>query len=163
MRLNELGDNEGATQPRKRIGRGIGSGTGKTSGKGHKGQKARSGGASRYFEGGQMPIYRRLPKRGFKNHGRADYVVINLDALQRAVDSGKIDPSKTVDADSLVASGVLRRSRDGVRVMARGELKTALTFDVAGASKAAIAAIEKAGGKVSISGGAPTQADTNEG
>lgn len=163
MRLNELRDNEGATKPRKRIGRGIASGTGKTSGKGHKGQKARSGGASRYFEGGQMPIYRRLPKRGFKNPNRADYVVINLDALQRAVDAGKLDVSAVIDAEALVAAKVLRRARDGVRVMGRGELTTALSLHVAGASKSAIAGVEKAGGTLSMTGGAPVVADTNEG
>lgn len=161
MRLNELRDNDGARKPRKRIGRGIGSGTGKTSGKGHKGQKARSGGASRYFEGGQMPIYRRLPKRGFKNPGRADYSVINLDTLQKAVDAGKLDASATIDADALVKSGVLRRSRDGVRVMARGEVTSALTLEVAGASKAAVEAVAKAGGKLQIQG-APA-AQTSEG
>ena len=154
MRLNELRDNAGAKAPRKRIGRGIGSGTGKTSGKGHKGQKSRSGGASRYFEGGQMPIYRRLPKRGFKNPGRADYAVINLDTLQRAVDAGKLDSSATIDADVLVKAKVLRRAKDGVRVMARGELKAALTLDVAGASKAAIEAVAKAGGKLNVTGSA---------
>lgn len=163
MRLNELRDNDGATKPRKRIGRGIASGTGKTSGKGHKGQKARSGGASRYFEGGQTPIYRRLPKRGFKNPNRADYVVINLDALQRAVDAGKLDVAAVVDAEALVAAKVLRRSRDGVRVMGRGELTAALSLHVAGASKSAIAAVEKAGGTLSMTGGAPVVADTNEG
>ena len=160
MRLNELRDNEGARKTRKRIGRGIASGTGKTSGKGHKGQKARSGGASRYFEGGQMPIYRRLPKRGFKNPGRADYAIVNLDTLQRAVDSGKLAAGASVDADVLVKTGVLRRSKDGVRVMARGELTAALNLEVAGASKAAIEAVEKAGGKLTVSGGA---AASNEG
>lgn len=152
MRLNELSDNEGARRPRKRIGRGIGSGTGKTSGKGHKGQKSRSGGAKRYFEGGQMPIYRRLPKRGFKNPNRASYAVVNLDVLQRAIDAGKLDAGATIDAEALAKAGVVRRVLDGVRVMARGEVTGALTIEVAGASQAAIAAIEKAGGKITVLG-----------
>ena len=152
MRLNELSDNSGARKPRKRVGRGIGSGTGKTSGKGHKGQKARSGVAVTTFEGGQMPIYRRLPKRGFKNPGRANYALINLDRLQAAIDDGKIDPSVTIDGDLLVKSGVLRRSLDGVRLLGRGEIKQALTIEVVGASKSAVDAVEKAGGKLVVAG-----------
>ena len=157
MRLNELSDNPGAKPKRKRIGRGIGSGVGKTSGKGHKGAKARrSNPKPRYFEGGQMPIYRRLPKRGFKNPTRADYVEVNLDRVQGAIDAGKLDPRATVDGPALVAAGVLRRVRDGVRLLARGELKVAVEFEVVGASRAAMMAVEKAGGKVMVLGGAET-------
>ena len=154
MRLNELRDNPDASKDRKRVGRGMGSGTGKTCGKGHKGQKSRSGGASRYFEGGQMPIYRRLPKRGFKNPFRSDFAEINLDTLQQAVDAGKLDGSVAVDADSLVKAGVVRRARDGVRLLGRGELTAALTIEVVGASARAVAAVEKAGGKVVVLGAA---------
>jgi large subunit ribosomal protein L15 len=153
MRLNEISDNVGATKPRKRVGRGIGSGTGKTSGKGHKGQKARSGG-QRFvgFEGGQMPLYRRLPKRGFKNPFRNEYVVINLGALQRAVEQGRLDASRTVDELAMQAAGLFSRRRDGVRLLAKGELTAALTIQVTGASKAAIAAVEKVGGSISFTG-----------
>lgn len=154
MRLNELSDNEGAKHARKRLGRGIGSGTGKTSGKGHKGAKARrSNPKPRSFEGGQMPIYRRLPKRGFKNPTRADYVVVNLDRIQKAIDAGKLDASATIDGARLIEAGVLRRGLDGVRLLARGELTAAVTLEVVGASAAAIAAVEKAGGKVHVLGG----------
>jgi large subunit ribosomal protein L15 len=153
MRLNELSDNPGAKRTRKRLGRGIGSGVGKTSGKGHKGAKARTSNPKpRYFEGGQMPIYRRLPKRGFKNPARADYAVVNLDRLQAAVDAGKLGTGETVDGQKLVEAGVLRRTLDGVRLLGRGELKVAVTIEVAGASQAAIAAVEKAGGKVIVLG-----------
>jgi large subunit ribosomal protein L15 len=154
MRLNELSDNPGAKQARKRLGRGIGSGLGKTSGKGHKGAKARSSNPKpRYFEGGQMPIYRRLPKRGFKNPTRPDYVVVNLDRIQAAIDAGKLDVSGTIDAARLIEAGLVRRSLDGVRLLARGELKAAITLELAGASKAAIDAVNKAGGKVVVLGG----------
>ncbi len=152
MKLNELSPAAGSTKARKRVGRGIGSGLGKTSGSGHKGQRARSGTATRNFEGGQMPIYRRLPKRGFKNHGRPDYAEVNLDRLQAAIDAGKLDAAATVDTEALLKSGVIRRARDGVRLLARGELKSALTLEVAGASKAAVEAVEKAGGKVVMPG-----------
>lgn len=150
MKLNEIRDNAGATHSRKRLGRGIGSGLGKTSGKGHKGQKARSGG-QRFvgFEGGQMPLYRRLPKRGFKNPFRQNFVVINIGALQQAVDRGRIDPAQTVDETTMLAAGLFRRRRDGVRLLAKGELTAALRVHVTGASKAAVAAVEKAGGSVS--------------
>lgn len=154
MQLNELRDNDGSRRAPKRLGRGIGSGTGKTSGKGHKGQKARSGGASRYFEGGQMPIYRRLPKRGFKNPGRLRFAVINLDTLEMAIETGKIEVGGTVDADLLVKVGVVRRALDGLRLLGRGELSKPVTIEVAGASASAVAAVEKVGGKVVISGGA---------
>lgn len=152
MRLNELADNPGARKKSKRLGRGIGSGKGKTAGKGHKGQKARSGGAVRTFEGGQMPIYMRLPKRGFKNPLRAEHVLLNLSSLQAAIDAGKLDPAKTIDAATLVESRVLRRARDGVRLLGRGEISHAVTIEVSGASKKAVAAIEEAGGRVLIAG-----------
>lgn len=151
MRLNDLRDNPGARSPRKRVGRGIGSGTGKTSGKGHKGQKARSGGTVRPgFEGGQMPLYRRLPKRGFKNPMRKEFVVVNLGMIQRAVESGKIDPAASVDEATLQAAGLFRRRRDGVRLLAKGSITHKLSLKVTGASKAAIEAIQKAGGTVSL-------------
>lgn len=158
MKLNELSDNDGARSSRKRLGRGIGSGLGKTSGKGHKGAKARAGGVKPpYFEGGQTPLYRRLPKRGFKNVNRADYVVINLDTLQSAVEAGKLDVGQTVDAAALVTAGIVSNPRDGVRLLGRGELSKALTIEVVGASASAIAAVEKAGGKVTVLGGAAAQ------
>ena len=154
MKLNELRDNPGARSATKRLGRGIGSGLGKTSGKGHKGAKARkSNNKPRYFEGGQMPIYRRLPKRGFKNPSRADYVVVNTGRLQAAIDAGRIDAGQTVDAAVLVAAGLLRRPLDGVRLLGKGELTAAVTVEVVGASASAVAMVEKAGGKVIVLGG----------
>jgi len=150
MKLNQLSDNPQARQDRKRIGRGIGSGTGKTSGRGHKGQKSRSGVSIKGFEGGQMPLHRRLPKRGFKNIFRKDFVVINLDRLQAVIDAGKLDPKKPVDAATLQAAGVFKNTRDGVRLLAKGALKTKVDITVAGASKAAAAAIEKAGGSLTL-------------
>lgn len=154
MKLNELRDNEGATKSRTRVGRGIGSGKGKTAARGQKGQKSRSGVSINGFEGGQMPIYRRLPKRGFKNPFRKDYVVVNLDLVQRAADAGKFKDGDTVNADSLKQAGLVTNPRDGVRLLAKGEIKTKLTFEVAGASKAAVEAVEKAGGKVVVPGAA---------
>jgi len=151
MKLNEVKDNDGATKNAKRVGRGIGSGTGKTSGSGHKGQKARSGVSINGFEGGQMPIHRRLPKRGFTNIFRKKYVEVNLGRMQAAIDSGKLDAGKPVDAAALVNAGVISKARDGVRILAKGKLKAKkLEIHAAGASKAAIAAIEAAGGKVVI-------------
>jgi large subunit ribosomal protein L15 len=150
MELNNLSDNPGARQSRKRVGRGEGSGMGKTSTKGQKGQKSRSGVAIKGFEGGQMPLYRRVPKRGFNNIFRKDYVAVNLGRLQQAVDAKKLDPKKTVDGAALVESGVVRRLKDGVRLLGNGELKAALTIEVAGASKTAIAAVEAAGGKITL-------------
>ncbi len=148
MKLNELSDRPGARQAPKRVGRGIGSGTAKTSGRGHKGQKSRSGVAIKGFEGGQMPIYRRLPKRGFSNHRFAKiYEVVNLDRLQLAIDEGRIDAKKPVDRAALIAAGLVRKQRDdGVRLLGRGELKAKLDITVDGASRSAIAAVEKAGG-----------------
>jgi large subunit ribosomal protein L15 len=148
MKLNELAPAPGARQARKRLGRGIGSGTGKTAGRGHKGQRARSGSATRTFEGGQMPIYRRLPKRGFKNPFRTEFAPVNLDRLQAAVDAGRIDLGKTVDLAALRAAGLVNKHLHGVRLLARGELSAALTIEIHSASKAAIAAVEKAGGKL---------------
>ena len=150
MKLNELRDNEGATHSKKRLGRGIGSGSGKTAGRGVKGQKARSGVAINGFEGGQMPLYRRLPKRGFKNVSSKSYVTVSLARLQAAVDAGKLDAKSTVDAAALIKAGVIRRAKDGVRVLSDGELKAKLALDVAGASKAAVEKIEKAGGSLKL-------------
>jgi large subunit ribosomal protein L15 len=148
MKLNEIRDNPGAHHKYKRIGRGIGSGKGKTSGRGGKGQTARTGVALNGFEGGQTPLHRRLPKRGFTNIFRAEYHVVNLGRLQQAVDDGRLSAEATVDGPALLAAGLLRRVRHGVRLLAKGELKTALTISVAGASKAAVEAVERAGGKV---------------
>lgn len=149
MKLNELRDNPGASKPRMRIGRGIGSGKGKTGGRGVKGQKSRTGVSINGFEGGQMPIYRRLPKRGFTNAPfKKTYVAVNLDRIQAAVDAGKIEQGATVTAQSLREVGVVKNTKDGVRLLGNGDIKVGLTFEVAGASKAAIAAVEKAGGKV---------------
>ena len=149
MKLNEISDNPGSTKNRKRVGRGIGSGTGKTSGSGHKGQKARSGVSINGFEGGQMPIHRRLPKRGFTNIFRKQYVEVNLGRLQAAIDAGKLDAKKPVDSAALVGAGVISKARDGVRILAKGEL-TAKNVEIhaMGASKAAIAAVEASGGKI---------------
>ncbi len=160
MKLNEIKDADGATKSRKRVGRGIGSGSGKTAGRGVKGQKARSGVAINGFEGGQMPIYRRLPKRGFTNIFSSDFNVVSLGRIQAAVDAGKLDAKKTVDAEALKAAGVIRRVKDGVRVLADGDLKAKLTLEVAGASKSALEKIEKAGGSAKLlSAAAETEAD----
>jgi large subunit ribosomal protein L15 len=150
MKLSDIADNAGSRKKRMRVGRGIGSGKGKTSGRGGKGQTARSGVRIKGFEGGQMPLHRRLPKRGFNNIFRLEFVEINLDRLQQAIDAKLLDAKDTVTAESLVKAGVLRRSRDGVRLLGRGELKAKLTIEVHGASKSAIAAVEKAGGSVKI-------------
>ncbi len=158
MKLNELADKAGATKDRMRVGRGIGSGKGKTAGRGVKGQKARSGVAIKGFEGGQMPLHRRLPKRGFTNIFAKDYNEVGLDRVQRAIDAGKLDGKAPVTAAALAAAGVIRRERDGVRLLAKGEITAKVVFAVAGASTAAIAAVEKAGGTVKIAGA--TAADT---
>jgi large subunit ribosomal protein L15 len=150
MKLNELHENPGARRPRKRIGRGIGSGTGKTGGRGGKGQTARSGVAIKGFEGGQMPLHRRLPKRGFRNIFAKKFNEVGLARVQQAVDAGKLDATKPVTAEALATAGVIRRVRDGVRLLANGEIKAALTFEIAGASRAAVAAVEKAGGSVKL-------------
>ena len=156
MKLNELSDKPGARRARTRVGRGIGSGKGKTSGRGHKGQKSRSGVAIRGFEGGQMPIYRRLPGRGFKNPFAKRFQVVNLDRLQRAIEAGKLDANNPVTVEAMRAAGLVRRVRDGVRLLAKGELRSKVTIEVTGASKAAVAAVEKAGGKVVLPEPAPS-------
>ena len=153
MKLNELSDNEGARKVRKRLGRGTGSGLGKTSGKGHKGQKARTGVAVRAFEGGQMPLHRRLPKRGFVSVFRKEYRVINLGAVQKAIDAGKLSAGAPITAEALKAAGLIKSPRDGVRLLAKGDLAAKITIQVAGASKAAVEAVEKAGGSVIVSAG----------
>lgn len=150
MKLNELRDKDGATKARKRLGRGIGSGSGKTGGRGVKGQKSRSGVAINGFEGGQMPLYRRLPKRGFNNIFAKEFVTVSLARIQAAIDAGKLAAAETVNAEALVKAGVVRRAKDGVRILSDGELKAKLAFEVAGASKAAIDKIEKAGGSVKL-------------
>jgi large subunit ribosomal protein L15 len=150
MKLNEITDNEGSTHSRKRLGRGIGSGSGKTGGRGVKGQKSRSGVAINGFEGGQMPIYRRLPKRGFNNIFKDDFAVVSLARIQAAIDAGKLDAKAKIDAVALKAAGVIRRTKDGVRVLGDGELKAKVTLEVAGASKPAVEKIEKAGGSVTL-------------
>ena len=153
MKLNELADNPGAHKPRMRVGRGIGSGKGKTAGRGVKGQKSRAGVRVKGFEGGQMPLHRRLPKRGFVKPFRLEYAEVNLGALQKAVDAGRLDATKPVDAAALQAAGLVTNLRDGVRLLGKGELTARLTVSVAGASKPAIAAVEKAGGKVEVAAG----------
>jgi large subunit ribosomal protein L15 len=150
MKLNDLRDKDGATHAKKRVGRGIGSGTGKTGGRGVKGQSSRSGVALNGFEGGQMPLYRRLPKRGFKNIFAKSYGTVSLERIQIALDAKKLDAKETITAEALVKAGVLRRVKDGVRVLSDGDLKVKLSFDVAGASKAAIEKIEKAGGTIKL-------------
>lgn len=148
MKLNQISDMDGATHSRKRVGRGVGSGRGKTSGAGHKGQKARSGVSINGFEGGQMPIHRRLPKRGFTNIFRKIYAEVNLQRIQTAIDAGRLDKGKPIDSDVLIASGIISKKRDGVRILAKGTLKDKVELHATGASKAAIAAVEKAGGKL---------------
>lgn len=155
MKLNELSNHPGARQAPKRVGRGIGSGTGKTAGSGHKGQKARTGVAINGFEGGQMPIYRRLPRRGFWNPGRKHYQVVNLSRLQQAIDAGKLDIAKPINEMALCGAGLAGNLRDGIRLLAKGDLKAKVTLEITGASKAAIAAVEKAGGKVILPVPAP--------
>jgi large subunit ribosomal protein L15 len=152
MKLNELADKPGSRKARMRVGRGIGSGKGKTAGRGVKGQKARTGVAVKGFEGGQMPLHRRLPKRGFTNIFAKEYNEVGLDTVQAAIDAGKLDAKKKVDGAALKAAGVIRKAKDGVRLLANGELKAAVTFEIEGASKAAAAAVEKAGGSVKIVG-----------
>ena len=160
MKLSDIADNAGSRKKRMRVGRGIGSGKGKQAGRGGKGQTARSGVRIKGFEGGQMPLHRRLPKRGFNNIFRLDFAEINLDRIQQAIDSKLIDIKETVNVESLVKARVLRRARAGVRLLGRGELKAKLTIEVHGASKSAIAAVEKAGGTVKIL--APVEKDEGE-
>lgn len=150
MKLSDIADNSGSRKKRMRVGRGIGSGKGKTSGRGGKGQTARSGVRIKGFEGGQMPLHRRLPKRGFNNIFRLDFAEINLDRLQDAIDAKTLDATGVINAEALVKARVLRRAKDGVRLLGRGEIKAKLNIEVHGASKSAIEAIEKAGGSVKI-------------
>lgn len=150
MKLNELNDNAGARKGRMRVGRGIGSGKGKTAGRGQKGAKARSGVAINGFEGGQMPLHMRLPKRGFNNIFAKDYAIVNLGAVQKAIDAGKLDANATIDHAALKAAALARGGKDGVRLLGKGELTAKVNLLVAGASKGAIEAVEKAGGKVEV-------------
>jgi large subunit ribosomal protein L15 len=158
MKLNELSDIEGATHSRKRVGRGIGSGSGKTGGRGVKGQKSRSGVAINGFEGGQMPLYRRLPKRGFVNIFAKKYNIVSLARIAKAIEDGKLDGKATIDAEALKAAGILRRSRDGVRLLGDGEITGKLTISVDGASKSAVEKVEKAGGSVQLPASAAAEA-----
>lgn len=150
MKLNELSDNPGATKPAKRIGRGAGSGKGKTGGRGIKGQKSRSGVAIKGYEGGQMPLYQRLPKRGFNKPNRKTFAVVNLGLIQKFIDEGKIDAKADITEDALIASGLVRRKKDGIRVLAKGDFKAKARIAVTGASKGAIEAVEKAGGSLTV-------------
>ena len=150
MKLHELVASPGSRKVRKRIGRGIGSGMGKTGGRGGKGQTARSGVRIKGFEGGQMPLHRRLPKRGFTPPSQIDYNEVNLGRIQTAIDAGTLDPAAKIDAAALVKAGIIRRAKDGVRLLGAGEIKTKVAFSVYGASKSAIAAVEKAGGTVEV-------------
>lgn len=152
MKLNELSDNPGARKARTRVGRGIGSGKGKTAARGVKGQKSRSGVSINGFEGGQMPLHMRLPKRGFNNPNLKKYAELNIGKLQSFIDAGKLDAKATVTEDLLVEAGLVRRKLDGVRVLAKGEIKAGITLEVTGATKAAVAAVEKAGGKITLVG-----------
>ncbi|WP_204113232.1 50S ribosomal protein L15 [Shimia biformata] len=150
MKLHELRDNEGATKKRMRVGRGPGSGKGKTGGRGIKGQKSRSGVAINGYEGGQMPLYQRLPKRGFNKPNQKKFAVVNLGLIQKFVDAGKLDAKSAITEDVLVASGLVRRKLDGIRVLAKGEVSAKLNLEVTGASKSAVEAVEKAGGSLKV-------------
>ena len=150
MKLNELKDNAGARKSAMRVGRGMGSGKGKTAGSGHKGQKARSGVAINGFEGGQMPLYQRLPKRGFNSRNRKDFQLVNIGRLQSAIDAGKLDAKSPITIEALVEAGIIGKVVDGVRLLAKGELKAKVDITVTGASKGAVEAVEKAGGKVTV-------------
>lgn len=161
MKLNGISDNQGSSPSRKRVGRGIGSGMGKTGGRGVKGQKSRSGVSINGFEGGQMPIYRRLPKRGFSNAKFAsDFNEVSIARLEQAVEAKRLDAKKVVDAAALKEAGVIRRERDGVRILGGSEAKTKFNLEVAGASKSAVAAIEKAGGSIKMLGAAKAEAES---
>ena len=150
MRLNEIRDNKGSTKPRKRIGRGIGSGTGKTSGKGHKGQKSRSGVSIKGFEGGQMPIHRRLPKRGFTNINRVNYIELNLEKIQNLIDSKKIDPNKAINHEVLQNLGLIRSKQGKIKLLGKGSIKSKIDIEVSASSKTAKVIVEKIGGSVVI-------------
>ena len=157
MKLNDISDNPGSSKERMRVGRGIGSGKGKTCGRGVKGQKARTGVAIKGFEGGQMPLHRRLPKRGFKPPHQTDYNEINLGRIQAAVDAGKLSTDAPVTVETLIAAGLCTKARDGVKILGMGEIGSALTFEVAAASKSAVEAIERLGGRVRLLGAAVTE------
>ena len=159
MKLHELSDNPGAAKKRMRVGRGPGSGKGKMGGRGIKGQKSRSGVAIKGYEGGQMPLYQRLPKRGFNKPNRKEYAVVNLGLIQKFIDAGKLDAGSALDGAALVASGLVRRERDGIRVLAKGDFSAKVDLQVAGASKSAIEAVEKAGGSVTVT--APQAAEAS--
>ena len=161
MKLNTIRENDGATRNSKRVGRGVGSGRGKTSGSGHKGQKARSGVAINGFEGGQMPINRRLPKRGFNNIFRRRYAIVNLGDIQSVIDNGKLDAKKDIDATALIASGLVTHPRDGIRLLGNGELKAKVTIHVAGASASARTAVEAAGGSLVVIEKAVSDSDSD--
>ena len=150
MKLNDIRDNAGARHRRIRVGRGIGSGKGKTGGRGQKGQKSRSGVAIKGFEGGQMPLHMRLPKRGFNNPFGKDYAEVNLGQVQKLIEAGKLDAKAVIDHEALQAAGVARGGKDGVRLLGKGEIKAKVQFKVAGTSKGAVAAVEKAGGSVEV-------------
>jgi large subunit ribosomal protein L15 len=154
MRLNELSDVNGARKDRKRVGRGIGSGTGKTAGRGVKGQKSRSGVAIKGFEGGQMPLHRRLPKRGFNNIFAKEYNVFNLDRIQYFIDNGKLNDKEVVNTENLLKAKLISKEKNGLKILGRGNLKSKVTFEVSGASEKAINLIEKAGSKITIIGSA---------
>jgi large subunit ribosomal protein L15 len=154
MKLNDLRDIPGATKARKRVGRGIGSGSGKTAGRGVKGQKSRSGVAINGFEGGQMPLYRRLPKRGFKNIFAKSFSIVSVGRIQAAIDAKKLDSAEAITVDALKAAGVIRRPKDGIRLLGDGDISAKVTIEVAGASKSAIEKVEKAGGAVKVAGAA---------
>ncbi|HEY9040008.1 MAG TPA: 50S ribosomal protein L15 [Roseovarius sp.] len=158
MKLHELHDNPGATKKRKRVGRGPGSGMGKTGGRGIKGQKSRSGVAIKGYEGGQMPLYQRLPKRGFTKPNRKAYAVVNLGLIQKFIDDKKLDAGSAITEDALLASGLVRRKLDGVRVLAKGDVTSKITLEVTGASKSAVEAVEKAGGSLTLTGASAAQA-----
>ena len=160
MKLHELRDNPGATKRRQRVARGPGSGKGKMGGRGIKGQKSRSGVAINGYEGGQMPLYQRLPKRGFNKPNRKEYAVVNLGLIQKFIEAGKLDAKSAITEDALVASGLVRRKLDGIRVLAKGDITSKIDLNVAGASKSAIEAVEKAGGKVTVT--APKAAEASE-
>ena len=157
MKLHELRDNPGATKKRKRVGRGPGSGMGKTAGRGIKGQKSRSGVAINGYEGGQMPLYQRLPKRGFNKPNRKSFAVVNLGLIQKFIDAKKLDAKKAITEEALVESGVIRRKLDGVRVLAKGEFSAKVDIEVTGASKSAVAMVEKAGGSLKVTNAPATE------
>ncbi len=157
MKLHELSDNPGATKKRKRVGRGPGSGTGKTGGRGIKGQKSRSGVAIGGYEGGQMPLYQRLPKRGFNKPNRKQFAVVNLGLIQKFIDAKKLDAKKAITEDVLLETGIVRRKLDGVRILAKGEISAKVQLEVTGASKSAVEAVEKAGGSLTVTSAQATE------